>query len=170
MKHLITAAMVFLLGAIGQLQVERPASNSLPPGEGKELVAWACTGCHGLKPIVMYRDGPSGWKYTVEAMVRCGAPLFSRETETVIQYLAENFGPESGPAAAGTLPEGPGKALVESRCTFCHDLERVTEPKRTGEDWKIIVRNMIERGITATPEEVQTITSYLAAHFGKDSK
>ena len=50
----------------------------------------------------------------------------------MIAYLAANFGPGAAPAAAAavTLPAGPGKELVETRCTVCHDLERVAAVKR----------------------------------------
>ena len=84
-------------------------------------------------------------------------------------YLATNFGPTAAPAAAVikvTLPGGPGKELVETRCTACHDLERVATIKRQKADWPVLVANMVGRGAVATPEEAQTITSYLAAHFG----
>ena len=64
------------------------------------------------------------------------------------------------------MPAGAGKDLVETRCILCHDLERVTAAKRQRQEWPGLVANMVGRGAPATPDEAQTITSYLAAHFG----
>jgi cytochrome c5 len=101
-------------------------------------------------------------------MVTRGAQLTAPEAETVIAYLAANFGPGSAAAGAAVvaLPAGPGKELVETRCTACHDLERVAVVKRQKADWPALVANMVGRGAAASPDEAQAIASYLAAHFG----
>jgi cytochrome c5 len=144
------------------------AQGALPPGEGRDLLATACSQCHPLNVIRSMREGPEGWKRHVYNMVTRGAQLNAREADTVVAYLAANFGP-SAPAASATpvaLPSGPGKDLVEARCTACHDLERVAVIKRQKSQWPALVANMVGRGAVATPEEAQAISSYLAAHFG----
>jgi Quinohemoprotein amine dehydrogenase A, alpha subunit, haem binding len=129
------------------------------------LLATACSQCHVLNVIMSMREGPAGWRRHVHNMVTRGAQLTSPEAETVIAYLAANFGPGSGLAAAAavTLPAGAGKELVETRCTACHDLERVAVVKRQKADWPALVANMVGRGAMASPDEAQAITSYLAA-------
>jgi len=57
---------------------------------------------------------------------------------------------------------------VESRCTVCHSLERVTIVKRSKHQWQAIVANMYERWGVAAPEEAQAITAYLDAQFGRE--
>ena len=164
------------------------AAPQLPPGDGRDLVATACTQCHALRPIVLKRDGVGGWRATVEEMVIRGAQLLPEEAETVVRYLAANFGPGLNPMQTGTLPPGsavsspgapasgvslpagPGKEAVEARCALCHDLGRVVGSRRTREEWERITRNMIERGPQAPPDQVQAIVSYLAAQFGKESR
>jgi len=160
-----TAAIVILAAApaFGQ-----GAPAGLPAGEGRDTVATACSQCHALNVIMSMREGPTGWKRHVHNMVTRGAQLTPREADTVIAYLATSFGPGS-PAAGGAaiaLPAGPGKDLVEARCTACHDLERVAVIKRQKADWPALVANMVGRGAVATPEEARAITSYLASHFG----
>ena len=163
----------------------RAQTSPLPSGEGRELVAIACTQCHALTPIVQMRDGVAGWKNMIEEMVLRGAQLTPAEAETVARYLAQHFGPGTKPFTAGTLPPksavssepvdakaitlppGPGKELVETRCSLCHDLGRVVTARRTPEEWERITKNMLERGPTASPEQTQAIISYLSAHFGK---
>ena len=150
--------------------------NSLPPGDGRTLLATACAQCHGLKTITSIRDGSAGWKNYVQEMILRGAQLTPAETDTLVQYLTKNFGPGSpaAPPGAGqektatvSLPSGPGKELVESRCTACHDLGRIATAKRTKDDWELIVNNMVARGATATPDEVRIILAYLVAQFGR---
>jgi cytochrome c5 len=168
-----------LLGSIAALVLvavtpsRAQAPGALPQGEGRDLVAVACSQCHTLATIIVGREGPSGWRKHVHNMVLRGAQLNATEAETVIKYLSAHFGPGAQPAATpgGTpisLPSGTGKDLVEARCTACHDLERVTIVKRKARDWPAIVANMVERGATATPDEARTIAAYLVAQFGTD--
>jgi len=146
------------------------AQGALPQGEGRDLVAVACTQCHALAPILVGREGVAGWRRHVHNMVLRGAQLTPSEADTVIRYLSTHFGPGNAPPAkvAITLPAGTGKELVETRCVACHDLERVAGVKRPRQHWSAIVANMVDRGATATPDEVRTIAAYLAAQFGSD--
>jgi cytochrome c5 len=164
---LCAAALAVTMAVPARPQGAPPAA--LPAGEGREELATACSQCHNLNVIRSMREGPAGWKRHVYNMVTRGAQLTAREADTVIAYLATNFGPTAAPATAAvkvTLPVGPGKDLVETRCTACHDLERVAVIKRQKADWPALVANMVGRGAVATPEEAQSITSYLTAHFG----
>jgi cytochrome c5 len=142
-------------------------AQTLPQGEGRELVATACSQCHTLAVIVAGRDGPVGWKRHVYNMVLRGAQLTPREAQTVIDYLIANFGPGAPVAPSAPLPSGPGKDLVETRCAVCHSLERVTIVKRDKRDWENIVASMYDRWGVNAPAEVQAINGYLAAQFGR---
>lgn len=160
------AMAALVLAAVTPVNAQGP----LPQGEGRDLVAVACTQCHALAPILAGREGPAGWKRHVYNMVLRGAQLSPSEADTVIRYLATHFGPGAATPAkvAITLPPGPGKDLVVSRCAACHDLERVAVIKRPRQHWPAIVANMVARGAVATPEEAGTIAAYLAAQFGSD--
>jgi cytochrome c5 len=142
-------------------------ANPLPSGEGRDLVAAVCSQCHYLGTIAKIRDGAAGWRLFVSNMVLRGAQLTGPEIDTVVNYLALNLGPGANLPLAKpiALPNGQGKELVETRCALCHDLERVAGVKRHKTDWPIIVANMVARGATASSEETQTITDYLAANF-----
>ena len=164
-----------LSGAVAALCLAAPSAsaqpaNALPPGEGRDLIATACSQCHALSVILAMRDGPIGWKRHVYNMVMRGAQLTPREAETVLAYLNENFGPgqRMPPQKAIALPPGPGKELVETRCALCHDLERVTAAPRQKRDWDGIVANMFERYGVSAPEEARAISVYLVAQFGRD--
>jgi cytochrome c5 len=163
------------IAGTGPAHAQGAPPRPLPPGEGRDLLATACAQCHNLSIIVSMREGAAGWRRHVTNMVTRGAQLTSPEAEAVIGYLAANFGPGSNPvttpsvtATPVALPAGPGKELVESRCTACHDLERVAVAKRQRGDWGALVANMVGRGAVANPDEAKAITSYLMAHFGAE--
>jgi cytochrome c5 len=143
-------------------------ANPLPPGDGRDLVSVACSQCHYLGTIAKIRDGAAGWRIYVSNMVLRGAQLTPAEVDKVVNYLALNLGPGINlpPAKAITLPDGPGKNLVETRCALCHDLERIADVKRQKKVWPVIVADMVTWGATATPEEAKTISDYLAANYG----
>ena len=69
--------------------------------------------------------------------------------------------------SAQDLPQGKGKELVEQVCVECHGLEVIAGQHATSKGWTGIVDDMIQRGATATPEEVRTIVEYLAKNFAK---
>ena len=152
------------------------APKPLPPGDGRDLVIAACTQCHGLDEVVRLRDGAVGWKNVVDYMILRGAQLQPDEAEKVIHYLTISFGPgnnpmQSGAGAVVTLPNAPGRELVVSHCTACHDAGRITGANRTREEWDLTVRTMTAKAnLAATPEETQAMVSYLFTQFGKKAE
>jgi cytochrome c5 len=143
-------------------------ASPLPAGDGRDIVAVACSQCHYLGTIAKIRDGAAGWRIYVNNMVLRGAQLTPAEIDKVVDYLSLNLGPGANlpPAKPVTLPEGHGKDLVETRCGLCHDLERIATAKCQKGAWPVIVNTMVAWGATATPDETKTMTDYLAANFG----
>jgi competence protein ComEA len=72
-------------------------------------------------------------------------------------------------AAAQTLPDGRGKAVVEKMCTPCHGLENVVSARMTKERWGGIVDDMVSRGAEGTDDEIDQVVNYLAANFSKSA-
>jgi cytochrome c5 len=154
-----------IVAAVGPSRAQNV--NPLPPGDGRDLVAVACSQCHYLGTIAKIRDGAAGWRVYVDNMVLRGAQLSGPEIDTVVNYLALNLGPGMNlpPAKPVTLPEGAGKHLVETECSVCHDLERVAVVKRDRGAWPAIIADMVAWGAPATSGEAKTIADYLATNF-----
>jgi virginiamycin B lyase len=70
------------------------AQDALPDGEGRDTVEYVCSQCHDLLPITSARKTPDQWRYVITTMINQGAPLEEYEVDTVVRYLAENFGQE----------------------------------------------------------------------------
>ena len=68
------------------------------------------------------------------------------------------------------LPEGPGKELLEDNCAECHGLQKIVDKAWTKEKWRAVVKDMVSRGATMKPEEIDTLVDYLATYFGPDNK
>jgi len=168
MRLPLPGLLVLVWAATASSSYAQQDTNPLPAGDGRELVAVACSQCHYLGTIAKIRDGADGWRTYVNNMVLRGAQLTPAEVDKVVNYLALNLGPgiNMPPARTVSLPGGEGKQLVETRCGLCHDLERVTAVKRGKTQWPQIVATMVASGATATPDESRTISNYLAANFG----
>ncbi len=164
----VTLVFAVALTAAAATCARAQQGNPLPPGDGHDIVAVACSQCHALGTIAKIRDGAAGWRRHVNNMVLRGAQLSKPEIDTVVAYLALHLGPGMNlpPTKPVALPDGPGKDLVATRCAVCHDLERVVAIKRGKQAWPAIIADMVERGAPATAEDAKVITDYLDAHFG----
>ena len=52
-------------------------------------------------------------------------------------------------------------------CSGCHSSDAVTSMHQTKEGWQEIVDDMVARGAAGSPQDIQTVVNYLAAHYGK---
>jgi DNA uptake protein ComE-like DNA-binding protein len=67
------------------------------------------------------------------------------------------------------LPPGDGKAVVEQKCTSCHDLGRVVLLRKSADDWKAQVAAEAKRGAMLTADETTAAANYLASVFGTEA-
>lgn len=74
---------------------------------------------------------------------------------------------EASPGGEGA-PEGlDGQALVEERCSVCHDLKQVEQAKKTPEEWKANVERMVDKGAKLDDAEQQLAIDHLAETYPK---
>jgi cytochrome c5 len=71
----------------------------------------------------------------------------------------------AGPAAAQAFPDGPGKEILEKKCSTCHAPEQVTTFGRSAEEWHEVVVNMIDLGAEVNEEEAKVLVEYLAKNW-----
>lgn len=88
--------IVCLAVACGGAQEEPAAPPAEEPGvdlSGEELLQARCTQCHGLDRVEAASKTEAEWEDTVERMIGLGAELTDAETQTLVEYLAETYGP-----------------------------------------------------------------------------
>ena len=61
------------------------------------------------------------------------------------------------------------KALVEERCTQCHDLQTVTGAAKSRDGWQSTVERMIGKGAQLNDAEKAVVIDYLAEEFKKEN-
>lgn len=86
-------------------------AKTLPDGPGKDTVVKVCLDCHGAGNFRQMRLNQDGWSDQVADMVEKGAKATSEELNSVIAYLAGNFGPDSK-INANTAPFQEVKAVL----------------------------------------------------------
>jgi hypothetical protein len=64
------------------------------------------------------------------------------------------------------LPDGEGSDIVDDVCTMCHDLTNIIDSKRSAEQWRFVVNQMVMQGAPLQDYEVDTIVDYLSNNFG----
>ena len=69
--------------------------------------------------------------------------------------------PDTGDGAGA--PDGDAdRVLVESKCSGCHELDRVWAASKDGAEWEATVRRMETNGLQVSDDERAAIISYLA--------
>jgi mono/diheme cytochrome c family protein len=69
------------------------------------------------------------------------------------------------PQQAVAPPPGPGLALINERCGFCHTPAQATGVRKTPSEWAHVVQSMIDRGAELSPEEQKVVVDYLSTNM-----
>lgn len=66
--------------------------------------------------------------------------------------------------ASQTTPKDDTLALVESRCTTCHEAGQALGTKKTAADWSATIDRMVDYGAEFQDGERERILAYLTEH------
>jgi mono/diheme cytochrome c family protein len=80
------------------------AKVELPDGDGKEIATENCQACHKLTNLTKAHKSLDDWKDTVQTMIDRGANVPEDKVDTLVKYLAKNFGPKDDSAPASVAP------------------------------------------------------------------
>lgn len=72
----------------------------------------------------------------------------------------------SASIVAQQLPDGPGAAVVKSRCVVCHESDIITSQHLSLTGWTNSINKMVRWGSSITPPEREVLQPYLAANYG----
>ena len=92
--------LVVACGGGGEEPPTPPAVEMTPAGgeasaapSGDELLQERCTVCHDLGRVEAASNTLDEWEHEVEHMRELGAQLTDAEAQTLVEYLAETYGP-----------------------------------------------------------------------------
>ena len=155
----------FLMGPVLAI-LQQPSSElvaSMPEGEGKELVANICAGCHSLETLLTQRRNREDWNSTVADMISRGAQIFTDESATIVNYLAEHYGAQ---AASGSSLDSTAAGLFRDKCFQCHGETMWRDLRQDRRSWEGTLYRMVGRGALWTEEEISTMAEYLVQTNG----
>lgn len=87
----------------------------------------------------------------------------------VCVVAASNHAPLMALQEPDSLPPGKGREILEAACTSCHEFEEILKlrGKLDRDQWRIVVRSMIDYGAEVDPKDVEVLVEYLDQHLGK---
>jgi len=157
---------VMIVGSflMGPVLAQQSSVESMPEGEGKQLVANICAGCHDLETVLTQRRNREDWNSTVANMISRGAQIFTDESATIVNYLAEHYAPgatSGAQAASASSSDAPGAGLFRDKCFQCHGETMWRDLKQDRRAWEGTLYRMVGRGALWTEEEINTMADYL---------
>jgi cytochrome c5 len=156
MRWLISSLLV-VATTISYVDGLLAAGQETPKVErGEEIQNARCTTCHDRRPIDVQALDEAGWKKVIDSMIEKGAEMEKDDVPILTTYLTKNHGP---------LPDGPGKDIVLTVCTQCHDLQRVRRQRSSAEGWAEILDTMLNEGAPLSAEDFPVVLRYLARNF-----
>ncbi len=94
------------------------------------------------------------------AMALIAVPAFSAPRQAAYPSAPANS------ADVSSLPDGPGKQIIQKDCVSCHGVSSITSKRGTEDDWSNTVSSMIGKGADISDDDADTLIQYLVAHFG----
>jgi ferredoxin-NADP reductase len=122
-----------------------------------------CSKCHNLDRVVGARKDAQGWIATVNRMrARPDAAISEADARLIVSYLASQYRLEEGITARMEVE----RALLDQRCSRCHNLDRVFLTVQSTEDWRETVARMADYAAGSAAalqaEEQKQIIDYLS--------
>ncbi len=158
----------YLLRATSAKDISPPASDvSSQPIDlraSEALMQKRCSRCHTLDRVVGARKDATGWSATINRMRSLpGSHISEEDATSILTYLVAADSIDSS-TLQGELKVG--KALVDSHCGRCHQLDRVYRSEFSPKQWQDTVTRMVgyARGTDGffKPGEYQQIVRFLS--------
>jgi len=161
----ITGGYYFLKSLTGKyISSIDPSASYLDIDVGRELVIQKCNKCHDLTRVFTMVKTTEGWQETVNRMQeRDPTWLASDQVEQIVYFLGERQNINKAEQVTPVQIE----TMLLTKCSKCHNLDRAFAQRRTGHEWKILVKRMSVRHRSwINDAEAQLIGDYLAKIYG----
>jgi cytoskeletal protein RodZ len=161
MTVLLLVVVLFVLAACGgPIQGVTPgAGGSQAATPTKETVPTATVAAAPTK-----EDAPTA---TVDATETKAATPTQEMAPTATAGATETTAatPTQETASTATVAALDGQALMQARCTLCHNTARIEQAKKDRDGWEETVRRMVGKGAQLTKDEQDALIEYLAKTY-----
>lgn len=164
MSRLIVAAILAVLCSGG----------SVFAGEGEfieyqRILDSTCSQCHPRARIEQAIARGENFAVVMEKMIRLGAKVSTHEQQVLgVFWRAEKSEKMPQPEVAATVtadPLGEYRAVLQSRCTGCHSLERVEKAMAEGRSLDELIEMMRKRGAIVTEADKNALDPFWGSPY-----
>ncbi len=99
-ERILTAIVLFASISLASAQAPSAPGKPLPPGPMQAKVKAGCTQCHNTSRITEQHLTRPQWSDELDKMEGLGAVIPDADRDSILNYLAKNFGPEKGAKSA----------------------------------------------------------------------
>ncbi len=141
-----------------------PSLTYLDLAVGRQMLIDKCNRCHDLTRVFTMVKTPDEWKTTVNRMVeRDPTWIGSGQIDQIVYFLSERQNINQTEQILTVQIE----TLMDTKCSRCHNIERVFAQRRSRQEWRRLVARMSNRHRSwITDTEANLIGDYLIDIYG----
>ncbi len=146
-----------------------------PKGPARQVIFTYCTSCHGIDDYAYHALDRAAWDSLLTAKHRgIDVPLPAPERATLLDWLAERFGPNTKPfprtyvaqEVTTFFSDAEAEALLTRACTSCHEPDRFNDARFSPDRWRVVIVDMRERGAKLEDDELERLVEWLGRTKG----
>lgn len=133
----------------------------------QQILDTNCSQCHTRERIEAAMRGGVNYDETIQKMIRFGAKISAQERQVLgvfwqTQEAQEDPGPalQSSGRTVSKDPLGEFRAVLDSRCTGCHTLDRVEEAMLQDRSIADLIEMMRQRGAIVTEADKNVLGTF----------
>lgn len=115
--------------------------------------------------LILLASCTSGGTQATQTQPTKNQPVQIQPTETTPEQDQPTQAAKQETQPADKVTTQDGGALLQERCTACHNLERVTRAKKTSQQWEQTVERMITKGAKLSDVEKTALVEFLAKTY-----
>lgn len=110
---------------------------------GRQVVNQRCSKCHTLERIYRAFKSEEGWTTTINRMVERDPSISDFDIKQAIYFLTNRQNKMVKDDQA-KLQKAIGMSIMETKCSVCHNLDRIIQADKDQEQWQSTIDRMIK--------------------------